>query len=158
MDNELLGKQITVCIYRRESFQPVTCVMWSTTGCSAWTEIVHINDVHINDLFNVSNLIKCILFADDTSLGPKLFTLYVNDLFHVSNLITCILFADDNSLFCSDADINRLFERVSSVLASMCAINKLSLNVLKTCNMLFRNNTAIDMNGVYLDVYEPDNI
>ncbi len=46
LDNELLGKQITVCIYRRESFQSVTCVMWSTTGCSAWTEIVHINDVH----------------------------------------------------------------------------------------------------------------
>ena len=45
-----------------------------------------------------------------------------------------------------------------SVLASMCrwfAINKLSLNVLKTSYMLFRNNTAIDtelsINGVCLE-------
>ena len=79
-------------------------------------------------------------------------------LMNVSNLVKCILLADDTSLFCSDANINRLFERVSSVLASMCrwfAINKLSLNVLKTSYMVFRNNTAIDtelyINGVCLE-------
>ena len=90
-------------------------------------------------------------------LGPKLFMLYVTDLCNVSNLVKCILFADDTSLFCSDANINRLFERVSSVLASMrslFAINKLSLNVLKTSYMLFRNHTAIDselpINGVFI--------
>ena len=31
---------------------------------------------------------------------------------HVSNLVKCILFADDTSRFCSDANINRLFEIV----------------------------------------------
>ena len=94
-------------------------------------------------------------------LGLKLFILYVNDLCNVSNLVKCILFADDTSLFCSDANINRMFERVSSVLASMCrwfAINKLSLNVLKTSYMLLRNNTAIDtelsINGVCLHCLE----
>ena len=95
----------------------------------------------------------------DSVLGPKLFLLYVNDLCNVSNLVKCILFADDTSLLCSDANINRLYERVSLVLASMCrwfAINKLSLYVLKTSYMLFRNNTAIDtesgvsINGVRL--------
>ena len=73
-------------------------------------------------------------------LGPKLFILYVNDLCNVSNLVKCILFADDTNLSCSDANIKRLFERVSSVLASMCrwfAINKLSPNVLKTSYTLF---------------------
>ena len=77
---------------------------------------------------------------------------------YLSNHVKCILFADDTSLFCSDANINRLFERVSSGLASMCrwfAIDKLSLNVLKTSYMLFRNNTAIDtelsINGVCLE-------
>ena len=92
-------------------------------------------------------------------LGPKLFILYVNDLCNVSNLVKCILFADDTNLFCSDANINQLFERVSSVLASLCrwfAINKLSLNnVLKTSYALFRKNTAIDtelsINGVCLE-------
>ena len=90
-------------------------------------------------------------------LGPKLFIVYVNDLCHVSNLVKCILFADDTSLFCSDANVNRQFERVSSVLARTCrwfATNKLSLNVLKTSYMLFRNITAIDtelyINGVCL--------
>ena len=83
---------------------------------------------------------------------------YVNDLCNVANLAKCILFADDTSLFCSDANVNRLFERVSSVLASMCrwfATNKVSLNVLKTSYILFRNNTAIDtelsINGVCLE-------
>ena len=52
-------------------------------------------------------------------LGPKLFILYVNDLCNVSNLVKWILFADDTSLFPSDANVNRLFERVSSVLASI---------------------------------------
>ena len=91
-------------------------------------------------------------------LGPKLFILYVNDLCNVSNIVKCILFADDTSLLCSDANVNRLFERVSLVLASMCrwfATNKLSLNVLKTSYMLFRNITAIDtelyINGVCLE-------
>ena len=77
-------------------------------------------------------------------LGPKLFIVYVNDLCNVSNLVKCILFADDTSLFCSDANVNRQFERVSSVLARTCrwfATNKLSLNVLKTSYMLFRNIT-----------------
>ena len=34
-------------------------------------------------------------------LGSKLFILYVNDICNVSNLVKCILFADDTSLFCS---------------------------------------------------------
>ena len=82
----------------------------------------------------------------------------MNDLCNVSKLVKCILFADDTSLFCSDANVKRLFERVSSVLASMCrwfATNKLSLNVLKTSYMLFRNITATDtelyINGVCLE-------
>ena len=83
-------------------------------------------------------------------LGPKLF---VNDLCNVSNLVKCILFADDTSLFWSDSNVNRLFERVSSVLASLCrwfATNKLSLNVLKTSYMLFRNKAKKEANIIPL--------
>ena len=88
--------------------------------------------------------------TQDSVLGQKLF---VNDLCNVCNLVKCILFADDTSLFCSDANVNRLFERVSSVLASLCrwfATNKLSLNVLKTSYMLFRNKAKKEANIIPL--------
>ena len=32
-------------------------------------------------------------------LGPQLFLLYINDICNVSKLIECILFADDTHLF-----------------------------------------------------------
>ena len=67
-------------------------------------------------------------------LGPKLFILYVNDLCNISKLVKYILFADDTNLFCANKNINRLITTVSSVLDKMCtwfAVNKLSLNVSK---------------------------
>ena len=125
---------------------------WITSYLANRSQFVYIDGIH-SRLSHVSCGVP-----QGSVLGPKLFILYVNDLCNVSNLVKCILFADDTSLFCSDANINRLFERVSSVLASMCrwfAINKLSLNVLKTSYMLFRNNSAIDtelsINGVCLE-------
>ena len=57
--------------------------------------------------------------AQGSVLGTKLLISYVNDLCNVSNFVMCILFADYTSLFCSDSNINRFFERVSSVLAIM---------------------------------------
>ena len=92
-------------------------------------------------------------------LGPKLFILYVNDLCNISKLVKYILFADDTNLFCANKNINQLITTVSSVLDKMCtwfAVNKLSLNVLKTSYMLFGNNTLsanidITINGVNID-------
>ena len=34
-------------------------------------------------------------------LGPTLFILYINDICNVSNLVKCILFADDTNVFCA---------------------------------------------------------
>ena len=38
-------------------------------------------------------------------LGPKLFNLYVNDICNVSNFVKFILFADDTNMFYSNCDI-----------------------------------------------------
>jgi len=37
-----------------------------------------------------------------STLGPKLFNLYINDLFNDSKLLNCVLFADDTNIFCCD--------------------------------------------------------
>ena len=146
VDHQLLCKKIEFYGIRGVALN------WITSYLANRSQFVSIDGIH-SRLSHVSCGVP-----QGSVLGPKLFILYVNDLCNVSNLVKCILFADDTSLFCSDANINRMFERVSSVLASMCrwfAINKLSLNVLKTSYMLFRNNTAIDtelsINGVCLE-------
>ena len=36
-----------------------------------------------------------------TTLGPTLFILYINDICNVSNFLKCILFADDTNVFCA---------------------------------------------------------
>ena len=37
-------------------------------------------------------------------LGPTLFILYINDICNVSNLVKFILFADDTNVFCAGDD------------------------------------------------------
>ena len=49
-------------------------------------------------------------------LGPKLFILYINDICNVSPVLKFILFADDTNIFCSGSDIVQLSIIVSSEL------------------------------------------
>ena len=126
MDHRLLCKKIE--FYGIRGF----ALNWITSYLANRSQFVSIDGSHSSQ-----SHVSCGV-PQGSVLGPKLFILYVNDICNVSNLVKCILLADDTSLFCSDANVNRLFERVSSVLASMCrwfATNKLSLNVLKTSYM-----------------------
>ena len=41
-------------------------------------------------------------------LGPKLFIMYINDICNVSNILKFVLFADDTNIFCSGKDIIQL--------------------------------------------------
>ena len=41
-------------------------------------------------------------------LGPKLFILYINDICNVSPILKFILFADDTNIFCSGSDLVQL--------------------------------------------------
>jgi hypothetical protein len=75
-------------------------------------------------------------------LGPKLFIMYINDLCDVSKLLKCVLFADDTSLYCSGKDIEQLLDKVENeltILKKWFDINKLSLNLKKTKFIIFGN-------------------
>ena len=73
-------------------------------------------------------------------LGPTLFLLYLNDIGNVSKILKSVLFADDTNLFCSGTDVAELNIKVSNELAKLkywFAANKLSLNIEKTNFMVF---------------------
>ena len=75
-------------------------------------------------------------------LGPLLFILYVNDIVNVSNKLKLILFADDTSVFMSFDDIKDVqykFTMEFNRLVDWFYCNKLVLNFTKTNYMIFTN-------------------
>ena len=52
-------------------------------------------------------------------LGPKLFILYINDICNVSDILRFVLFADDTNIFCSHNDINTLYRQVNNELSKL---------------------------------------
>ena len=66
-------------------------------------------------------------------LGPKL--MYVNDITNTLDILKSLLFADDTTILCLNANIVDLIKTVNNELDALydwfCA-NKLSLNVAKT--------------------------
>ena len=41
-------------------------------------------------------------------LGPILFIIYINDICNVSDVVKCVLFADDTNIFCSEKNLTDL--------------------------------------------------
>ena len=75
-------------------------------------------------------------------LGPKLFILYVNDICNISKILKFVLFADDTNIFCSGHDAMQLSRYLSNELDKLSvwfAVNKLISNVSKTKFMVFGN-------------------
>ena len=75
-------------------------------------------------------------------LGPKLFILYVNDICNISKMLKFVLFADDTNIFCSGHDAMQLSRYISNELDTLSvwfAVNKLILNISKTNVMVFGN-------------------
>ena len=75
-------------------------------------------------------------------LGPKLFILYINDICNISKILKFFLFVDDTNIFCSGHDamqLSRDFSNELDKLSVWFAVNKLILNVSKTNFMVFGN-------------------
>ena len=64
-------------------------------------------------------------------LGPILFIIYINDIRNVSDVVKCVLFADDTNIFCSErnlTDLQLTLNRELGKLFMWFSVNKLSLN------------------------------
>ena len=91
-------------------------------------------------------------------LGPKLFILYINDICNISKILKFTLFADDTNIFYSNIDIDILYKQLNNELSRLYIwfnVNKLSLNISKTNYMMFSNSKStqtfnISINGVYI--------
>ena len=89
-------------------------------------------------------------------LGPLLFIIYMNDIFNVSELLYTIMYADDTSVIMSCNDLESLIQSVNlelCLLNTWLKANKLSRNVNKTCYLVFHrarikvaNDNSIRMN------------
>ena len=73
-------------------------------------------------------------------LGPLLFLLYINDLPNISSILRFVLFADDTNIFCSGKDLDitcQLINDELKMLTEWFKVNRLSLNITKTSFMVF---------------------
>lgn len=85
---------------------------WVETYLSNRSQFVKIDDCSSN-LLNVSCGVP-----QGSVLGPKLFILYINDICNVSELLKFVLFADDANILCSDTDVHRLTHVVNCELVN----------------------------------------
>ena len=107
---------------------------WLSSYLNNRKQYVEINNVS-SDLQNIICGVP-----QGSVLGPILFIMYINDICNASDLLKMVLFADDTNLFRSSYDLNSLCEQVSvelSKLNNWFNVNKLSLNVSKTNFIVF---------------------
>ena len=95
-------------------------------------------------------------------LGPLLFLIYINDIFNCSNHIAFILFADDTNIFAKHKDVKHLMDMINIELkhvASWLAANKLTLHPNETKFILFHptrkkinlHDINLHINGINID-------
>ena len=87
-------------------------------------------------------------------LGPLLFSIYINDFAKSSRVLSFILFADDSNLFYTHRNLFTLVSTVNSELigvSNWIKANKLSLNIEKTCFMLFSNSVISLPSDIVVD-------
>ena len=82
-------------------------------------------------------------------LGPLLFLIYINDIGNAVVHQKVKLFADDTNVFVFGDNLSDVETNANSCLSALnnwFICNKLSLNLSKTCYMIFSNKTSADLN------------
>ena len=95
--------------------------------------------VRINKFNSVHSFIKCGI-PQGSILGPILFLIYINDLNQISEILRTIMFADDTNLFLSGknaTDVESQFNKELLLISEWFNVNLLSLNVKKTSYIIF---------------------
>ena len=88
-------------------------------------------------------------------LGPLLFIIYTNDLPDAIKRVKCILFADDTTLYISSKNLSTMYGIMNSeinVISDWFKANKLSLNASKTNYMLIGNRPQVINAGLRLEI------
>ena len=68
--------------------------------------------VYIDDCMSEFKLVSCEVLQGST-LGPLLFLFYINDIVRSSNLLKFIMFADDTNLVISNIDLKTFISNVN---------------------------------------------
>ena len=123
---------------------------WVSSYLENRSQYVCINDTN-SECMNISCGVP-----QGSILGPAVFILYVNDMCNVSSILKSIFVADDTNLFLVGDDLKEVCETISleiDKLSRWFHANKLSLNVSKTNFMILSNkkcddNHTISINGM----------
>ena len=81
-----------------------------------------------------------------STLGPLLFLIYVNDIINSSNILKFILFADDTTIMYKHSNIkelNDILTNETNKIIDWFSANRLLLNISKSHTMLFTNKQRI---------------
>ena len=95
-------------------------------------------------------------------LGPLFFTIFINDLPFFLNKVKCLMFADDSTLYDNDKSLNKLILKYSiyiNDLLEWCKFNKMDINWSKTffmivTNQRFKHPKSISISNICIEVVE----
>ena len=89
-----------------------------------------------NETLSNTGTIKCGV-PQGSILGPLLFLLYINDISNCSNLVKFILFADDTSIFSSGKDLCKLVHNTNQELIKLSICQCPALIILHSSPALY---------------------